>query len=182
MLRASLYNKNPLLVMSYITQYQGQSVEMTASKISKKLGLSIGSVYSILKEFSEAGLILGTKIGRATIYETRKRHPIIKQFRIFDNLLIYAGLIQQLKEYTRKIILFGSCARGEDDSESDIDIFLLVDEDLQPQTREIIAAYESDREIRPVIVDSLELLEMQSQDKIFYEEINKGIVLWEGED
>ena len=42
-----IYNRNPMLVLSYITKYNGQSPELTASKISNKLSLSIGSVYDI---------------------------------------------------------------------------------------------------------------------------------------
>ena len=172
------YNRNPLLIMSYISKFKGQRTEVTASKISKQLGLSIGSVYSILKEFNDAGLVRGIRIGRATIYEPIISNPLLKQFRIFDNLLFLSNLATQLKCFSRKIILFGSCAQGDDSIESDIDLFLLVDEDLQPNVREIISNYLSEREIKPVIVDSVELLEMQSNDRIFYEEIQKGIVLW----
>ena len=172
------YNKNPLLVMSYISKFNGQNTEVTASKISKQLGLSIGSVYNILREFNDAGLVRGIKVGRATIYEPFQSNPLIKQFRIFDNLLTLTNLVQQLKCFTRKIILFGSCAQGNDTIESDIDLFLLVDEDQQPKVRGIIYDYPSEREITPVIVDSVELLEMQRNDQIFFEEIRKGIVLW----
>ncbi|HHY05469.1 MAG TPA: hypothetical protein GX532_00585 [Clostridia bacterium] len=172
------YNKNPLLVMSYISKFKGQNKEVTASKISKQLGLSIGSVYSILKEFNNAGLITGEKIGRATIYEPIRSNPLIKQFRIFDNLIFLTNLVQQLKYFSRKIILFGSCACGDDTIESDIDLFLLVDEDLQSKVRGIISNYPSEREIKTVIIDSVELLEMQNKDQVFYEEIRKGITLW----
>ncbi|MGI6587388.1 MAG: nucleotidyltransferase domain-containing protein [Peptococcia bacterium] len=172
------YNKNPLLVMSYISKFNGKSKEVAASNISKHLGLSIGSVYNILKEFNNAGLIIGEKIGRATIYEPIRSNPLLKQFRIFDNLLFLNNLVQQLKNFTRKIILFGSCARGDDTIESDLDLFLLVDEELQPKVRGIISDYPSEREINAVIIDSAELLEMQSKDQVFYEEIWKGITLW----
>ena len=172
------YNKNPLLVMSYISKFNGKNKEVAASNISKHLGLSIGSVYNILKEFNNAGLIIGEKIGRATIYEPIRSNPLLKQFRIFDNLLFLNNLVQQLKNFTRKIILFGSCARGDDTIESDLDLFLLVDEELQPKVRGIISDYPSEREINAVIIDSAELLEMQSKDQVFYEEIWKGITLW----
>lgn len=173
-----LYNRNPLLIMSYISKFKKQNTEVTASKISKQLGLSIGSVYNILKEFNDAGVVQGIRIGRATIYETVQTNPLVKQFRVFDNLLHLNNLVQELKGITRKIILFGSCAQGEDTIESDIDLFLLVDEDLQPNVRDIITSYPSEREIKPVMVDSVELLEMQSKDRVFYEEIQKGIALW----
>ena len=173
-----IYNRNPILVLSYISKFKGQNTEITASKISNKLELSIGSVYEILKEFNDAGFIKGTKIGRATIYEPVRSNPIIKQFRIFDNLLFLTNLVEQLKGFTRKIILFGSCSRGEDTFESDIDIFIIADEDMQTDVRRILSDFQSDREIKPVIVDSAELMEMERNDHAFYQEIQKGIVLW----
>lgn len=164
--------------MSYISKFKGQNTEVTASKISKQLGLSIGSVYSILREFNDAGVIQGIKIGWATIYETVQSNPIIKQFRIFDNLLFLNNLVLQLKGVTRKIVLFGSCAQGDDTIDSDIDLFIVADEDFQPEVREKIAGYSSERELKPIIVDSVELLEMQSKEQVFYKEIQKGIELW----
>lgn len=164
--------------MSYISKFKGENMDITASKISKQLGLSIGSVYNILKEFNTAGLVIGKKIGRATIYEPIRSNPLLKQFRILDNLLFLNNLVQRLKKFTRKIILFGSCARGDDTIESDLDLFLLVDEELQPKVRDIISDYPSEREIKAVIIDSVELLEMQSKDQVFYEEIWEGITLW----
>ena len=173
-----IYHRNPMLVLSYISKFKGQNTEITASKISNKLELSIGSVYEILKEFNDAGFVKGTKIGRTTIYEPVRSNPVIKQFRIFDNLLFLTNLIEQLKGITRKIILFGSCSRGDDTIESDIDLFLLADEDIQSNVRGIISNYPGEREIKPVIVDSMELIDMQNNDQVFYEEIQKGFVLW----
>lgn len=173
-----IYNRNPMLVLSYISKFKGQNTEMMASKISNRLELSIGSVYNILKEFDNAGFVKGIKAGRATIYEPVRSNPIIRQFRIFDNLFYLVDLIKQLKGITRKIILFGSCSRGDDTIDSDIDLFMLVDEDMQSAVRGIIPNYPGEREIKAVIVDSLEYLEMQNNDHVFYEEIQKGFVLW----
>jgi predicted nucleotidyltransferase len=173
-----IYNRNPILVLSYISKFRGHNIEITASKISKKLELSIGSVYGILKEFDDAGFIKGTKIGRATIYEPMRSNPIIKQFRIFDNLLFLTNLVEQLKDLTRKIILFGSCSSGEDTIDSDIDIFIIADCDMQTDVRRILSDFKSEREIKSVIMDSMELMEMERNDHVFYKEIHKGIVVW----
>lgn len=173
-----IYNRNPMLVLSYISKFKGQNIEVTASKISEKLDLSIGSVYEILKEFESAGIVHGTRIGRATIYEPVRNNPLVKQFRAFDNLIYLNDLVDQLKNFARKIILFGSCSRGDDMIDSDIDLFLLVDEDMQYKARSIISSYTSEREIKPVIVDSIELMDIQKNDPVFYGEITKGLILW----
>jgi predicted nucleotidyltransferase len=173
-----LYNRNPMLILSYVTKHEGQSPELTVSKISDKLGLSIGSVYEILKKFNDMELVTGLKIGHAIIYGPKRENPLIRHFRIFDNLLSLAGLVRQLKHYSRKIILFGSCSRGDDTIESDIDLFILADDDMQSLIRNIISEYRLDRELKPVIVNSIEFIEMQNSDRVFYEEIQKGFILW----
>ena len=132
----------------------------------------------ILKTLDAIGFVTGLRIGHAIIYGPKRSHPLIRQFRIFDNLLSINDLVNQLKENVRKIILFGSCSRGDDNIGSDIDLFILVDEDKQSLIRTTISEYSIDREIKPVIIDSAELIELQKNDRIFHEEIQKGIVLW----
>jgi len=174
-----------MLILSYITRVrQGVNGDSEAcciaSKISKKLGLSIGSVFETLKILEKMGLVKGEKIGRATVYEPVKNHPAIKPFHIFDNILQLNELINTLKPYCKKIILFGSCATGEDTLESDIDLFIIADYEEQTTVREIISDFPSDREIKPVIMDTVEFMEMQDEDKTFYLEVIKGIELWSG--
>lgn len=172
-----LYKKNAMLVLSHISKAGSLYKNCIASKIAQNLGLSIGSVFEILKKFEKMGIISGTRFGRAVVYQPISNHPMIKYFRIFDNLWELNDLVTSLKEHCRKIILFGSCARGEDTFESDIDLCVIADEDKQTEVRKIISDFSTDREIKPVIVDTSEFMEMQNTDKVFYNEIMKGIEL-----
>lgn len=169
-----------MIVLSYITRVGQANIECIASKIAKKLELSIGSVFETLKILEEMGIIKGKKIGRATVYEPVKNHPALKPYHIFDNILQLNELVNTLKSHCRKIILFGSCASGDDTLESDIDLFIVADEDKQTILRRIISDFQSDREINPVIMDTVEFMEMQNNDKTFYLEVTKGIELWSG--
>ena len=104
----------------------------------------------------------------------------MKAFRLFENLLELTCLVNELKQYAREIILFGSCAKGEDDNNSDIDLFVVADNDNHQVIREAISGYEISRQINPVLVDTLELMDMEENDKVFLDEIYNGIRLWEG--
>ena len=44
---------------------------------------------------------------------------------------------------------------------------------------DIIEDAECERQINPVIVDTIEIMQLEKEDKVFYNEINKGIILWE---
>ena len=100
-----------------------------------------------------------------------------RSFRQFENQLVLQPLIQAIKEFCRQIILFGSCATGDDGINSDIDLFVLTDDPAV--VRDMIGAFPFDRELRPIIVDPLELTMMESNDKEFLAEIRKGVVMWE---
>ncbi len=173
----SLYNQNPLLLLSYLSKNQNK--RLILSQIAEETGLSIGSVHKTLKEFELMSLIHLEKVGRSTLFRINKMNPLVKSFRVFDNLVDINDLVSEIKDISKKIILFGSCAVGTDTNDSDIDIFILTDTDLKRTVEDKVFSYKSDREIRQVIVDTFELMEIEKNDKVFYDEVMKGIVIWE---
>jgi predicted nucleotidyltransferase len=172
-----IFNKNPMLVLSYLTKNPNKDNMVTY--IAKELSLSVGSVHAILKKFESLGIADSRHIGSSIIYEVDKNSPLIKSFRIFDNLLELKELVDKLKSYTRKIILFGSCSRGEDTSDSDIDLLIIADEPDKDIVMDLIDECTGTREIKPVIVDEIEFMEMEKSDTVFFNEVIKGIELWE---
>jgi len=62
---------------------------------------------------------------------------------------------------------------------SDIDLFVVADKDENDNVLNIISNYHSKREIKPIIVDTVELMELEKDDKVFYNEVMKGIEIWE---
>ena len=172
-----LYNKNSLLVLSYISK--NIFGENTATSIARNLNLAVSSVHSILKTFETSGLVKTRTIGKSVIYEIDKQNPIFKTFRTFDNISTILPVIEQLKPLVRKIVLFGSCSRGEDTVSSDVDLFILTDNRNKDKINTIIEDANCERQINPVIVDTIESMQLEKDDKTFYNEINKGIILWE---
>ncbi len=175
-----MFNKNPMLVLSYLSK--NISKDNIASHISRDLSLAIGSVHGILKEFERACIVKSRRVGKSILYEINKDEPLVKSFRVFDNLIELRPLIEMLKPNTRKIVLFGSCAKGEDNSESDFDLLIVADEAEYATILDSISKYEIDREIKPIILDTFEFMEMESNEPVFYKEVIKGIELWEVSD
>lgn len=170
------YQHNPLAIMSYLSLYGGRD-GLYGAKLAENLGLSQGSISMILRKLAASGIVHANPIGRTVSYSVSSDHPLLKALRIFENQLILEPLIATLKEKARQIILFGSCARGEDTIDSDIDLFILADEpDL---IREKTRSYDSERKLNLVIVDPMEMTLMEETDKVFLAEIRRGIVVWE---
>jgi len=91
------------------------------------------------------------------------------------------NLLDSIRQYSRRIILFGSCSQGTDVKQSDIDIFFLtLEKDI---VRRKISEFNSrnKRKIAPIIIDANEFAKLRKEDKPLYENIERGIVLWESE-
>jgi len=176
-----LYNRVPLQILSFLSKRRfGQDVY--GKKLAEEIKISRGGTSTILKKMSDLEILEGKAIGKTIIYNVKRDSPLVKSFRIFENLLELNGLVESLKQYCRKIILFGSCSRGEDMYDSDIDLFIVADNEVAGIVREKISEYIIDREIKPIISDAIELIQMEENDKVFLQEVNKGIVLWGGKD
>jgi predicted nucleotidyltransferase len=174
-----IYNKNPMFILSYLTKHKSDQF-IYGSKIAEDLKISQSGTSLILRQFENIGIISSRNIGKTVIYDVNRDNQLINSFRAFENLLELSGLIEDIKLDCRKVILFGSCAKGRDSVESDIDLFILADDDNKDRIRERISDYKIDRVINPVIVNPLELVEMENSDKVFLNEINSGIELWGG--
>jgi predicted nucleotidyltransferase len=106
-------------------------------------------------------------------------HPIVREFKKFENILDLNPLLLRIREVSNKIVLYGSCAAGEDTVESDIDLFVVSKEkgkilrEIRKETREV------NREIKSIIVSVEEYLSMRNKKELILGEVDKGIVLYE---
>ena len=101
-------------------------------------------------------------------------------FKIFINIVEMEGLIEKIKPHSRKIVLFGSASRGEDTWDSDLD--LLVITPLSDMVGELLRKEEVNRNISPIILSSVELARLREKDRAFFDEMEKGIILWRDKD
>lgn len=125
-------------------------------EISRNLGISLGSASQSLRTLEEAGLVLKEHRGRLVIYRANMQNFLLREFKILLTLLEIYPFILRLKEISSSIILFGSCATGEDTIDSDIDI--LIESDNKREITRLHDRYQEDipRKISPIILDSTE--------------------------
>lgn len=180
-IKDSLYNRVPLQILSFLSK-QRNGQDIYGKKLAEEIKISRGGASTILKQMEGLGILESKVVGKTILYNIEHNSPLVKSFRIFENLLELNELVEELKQHCRKIILFGSCSRGEDMHDSDIDLFIVADKEFADIIRKEIGEYNIEREIKPVIFDALELIQMEKDDKVFLQEVNKGIVLWGGKD
>jgi len=179
MLENFLVSTNHQKVLSFMAKFSDQ--EFYEREIARKIGISTGSANKVLNDLYSGGLLERRQKGKMYFYIIDNTHPIFKYFKILNNILLILPLVEKLKSLTKKIVLYGSCAHGNETSESDIDLFLVSEE--RKRTLQIIENYSlgkgfEDIEIQPVIQGSVELLKSEKDDKEFLSLVREGIVLW----
>ncbi len=129
------------------------------------------------KQFLANEIEKATRISRAGV---NYNNPVIKQLKVLKTTMLLQPLVNKLKALSKKIVLFGSCARGENIASSDIDIFILADS--SKAIKEKIEKSKLREKLQPIIRNSTQFVKMEKEESVFIEEIEHGITLWESKD
>ncbi|MEJ2740288.1 MAG: nucleotidyltransferase domain-containing protein, partial [Dehalococcoidia bacterium] len=151
-------------------------------QVARDIGISYGSANRALNSLHTTGTIKRRQEGRMFFYSVDSTSTVIIELKKLINIMLIEPLVEVIKHDTSRIVLFGSCARGFDDSRSDVDLFIAAFHrervieavhDFQfPRGYEIVR-------IKPVIKTPVELIMSEDADRMFIDEIEKGITLWE---
>jgi len=126
----------------------------------------------------DKGFLKKEKLGNLKLHFVNQLKPAVKQAKIDRTLQKLNPLIKELKEWSKKIILFGSAAVGENTKGSDIDLFVLSNEKNQVYKLFSQSKLRGDR-VKLVVKNILEWRELKEKDRFFHNQINKGKVLWD---
>lgn len=154
------------------------------SEISKKTRISIGQTSKVMNDLFKAGLLERDQKGKTVLYRIRGESPILRTYKVLNTLIHIEPLIDKLKGISKEIFLYGSCAKGVNVEDSDLD--LLVVTNKSDEVINFIAAYPSNEyqgfsEIKPVLKTPAEWVTLDEKDQVFYNEVQKGILLYERE-
>jgi len=171
----NIMNNKDMELLGYLASHPGE--KMYCREISKKTKISVGSASQGLRKLSDLGIIKREKKGKETYYFAETESPLLKHFKIFLNLLMLNEMVLKLKNISKKIILFGSTTRGEDNADSDIDIFILTNQ--KEKVKDIIHkhSFKFERRISPIIINSNEFMTLKNKDVALYRKINEGVTL-----
>jgi predicted nucleotidyltransferase len=156
--------------------------EFYERQIARKLGIGYSSANGALNELHSSGVIKRRREGKMYFYSVDRSNPIVIAFKKLVNLLLIEPLVEELKNKSNRVILYGSCADGIDTSESDVDLFVVSNN--KDRALETVSNFKfpqgfEDIHIQAVVKTPIELLEMKGPDQAFIEEVEQGIVLWE---
>jgi predicted nucleotidyltransferase len=170
-------NITPLSMKILIFLARHPDQEFYVREIAKTIKKSVGGTHKALKSLRILDLAIEKTSGKNLYYRVNDVNPSVKNFKIFMTTSELHPVIHELKTVAEKIILFGSCAAGEDTADSDIDLFILTQE--TKKVNGYLKKKHLERTIQAVVVDAVGLVKIKEKDKAFYHEMNKGLILWE---
>ncbi len=146
-------------------------------EVSKLTGVSRAGTNFALRELAEKGLLLREKRGRMYFYKAPSNDILIRYLKILQNIVSLRPLTEKLKKLSLRIVLYGSAAKGENTSESDIDVFILT---RTPQEVEKKIFKDKLREkLQCVTQTPNDFIKSKKRNPTFYREVEKGIILWQ---
>lgn len=175
--KEKLLNRTPLKIFSYLCRVP--HVSHYEREIARAIDVSIGATNQTLKLLLNLDVVTREKKGQLYLYRVTDDNPLVKKFKKFENVLDITGLVLKIKDMCNKVVLYGSCAKGEDTIQSDIDLFVISREKEKVLNEIMKETKRMRREIKPVIVSVEEYLSMRNKKEPLLEEIDRGIVLYE---
>jgi len=175
--KKDLYHQTPLKVLSFLSNHPG--MVFSAAEISKSTNSSKGATNQILRLLLELDILSREEKGNLFLYRLNADNLVLRQFKIFENLLGLQNLAKELQKYCYEIVLFGSRADGSNTGKSDIDLFIRTEH--KKEVRRIITKYETaEAKYQVIIQDPLESASARKEDSVFHRQVKKGITLWKG--
>ena len=155
--------------------------EFSLSDLAREAGVAKANIGKILEEFQEAGLISIEKLSKIWRIKANQTNWLYVRSKIVYNLnFVYkSGLVEFLVDYFKNpkaIVLFGSFRKGEDLSNSDIDIAIELYETKEYQIMGLRELAEFEQIIERRI--QIHLFSRENIEIGVFNNIANGILLW----
>ena len=167
-------------ILQFLTKYSDK--EFHEREIVRRIGISSGSANHALNALFKTGAVKRRQEWRMLFYSVDSSAPAVIEFKKLINILLIEPFVEQIKGVSKRIILFGSCAQGKDNSKSDMDLFIVTGE--KNTVSRLIENFHfpqgyEEIHIQVIIKTPLELLKAGESEQVFLAEVEQGITLWE---
>ena len=172
---AKLFRRSSLMLI--ISLGRNHSNKYYVRHLARSLHYDVSVMSKNLKQLEEMGLVTREDVGNLVFYQANMKSVLLRHLKICFTLLEMTDLMKDLDQVTTNSLLYGSCAKGEDTDESDIDLFIETHDKKAVQKILAIHQREIPREISPIISTPDEIYRLKTKDKILFDNIQQGIIL-----
>ena len=176
-----LMNLTPLALKVLVFLSRSPNEEFYIRDLAKKIHCSVGGCHKVLSNMYKMGLVTRRRSGKNLYYKANEKDPALKHLKIFVSVQELHSLISEISPTSRKIILFGSCATGEDTMKSDIDILAITEKEKKVKAN-LKGRMINTRKINAIVLSPHRYLIIKEKDPVFHDEVSKGLTLWRVED
>ena len=169
-------------IMEWFTQHPGSMQYVNG--LSKETGLSNATCSRLLNELEEKSILRRKELGRAHYYEFNENY-IAREVKRF--ILLYrlneAGLVERLVEENpslTNLVLYGSCATGEYEEGSDLDLLAIVNGKIRLDLHQYCEKL--GREIHIASINIGKWISMKNENEGFYQEVKRSGICLIGEE
>ncbi len=173
----NIFSKPSLKILCFLGRRYRE--EYHTREIVRKVDISLGSASRSLNLLENEELVNKEEKGKLSRYKANMENPILRELKILFTLMEIEELITDMRLMSNQIILYGSCATGEDTQDSDIDLFIKsnnskkVNKSINNHQKHI------NRTVSVVVFNDMELRTLKEKDMPFYSRIKKGRLLYE---
>jgi len=188
-LSSILFGKARRAVLSLLYSHSDESFYLR--QIVRATGVGLGPVQRELKRLTDAGIIRRSKQGRQTYYQANPDSPVFKELKslIIKTAGVAETLMSALAPLSDRItiaLVYGSIARGEENSRSDVDLLIVGDVSFSEVVKTLRSAQETlGREINPTVYPVAEFRSRVAEEHYFIRNILSGekiFVIGDGHD
>jgi predicted nucleotidyltransferase/predicted transcriptional regulator with HTH domain len=164
-------------LLRYFFLHPGESFYLR--ELERTLDLSVGNIRRELKKLEQLGLFTLKKMGNLSYYSLNKNCPFYNELR--GIILKTSGLGDAIKDALEKIseikfaFIYGSFARGEEISSSDVDLMIIGNVDRSQLTSKL---YEIEkklgRQVNLLVYSTKEWFDRIKKKNVFIGNILKG--------
>jgi len=153
-------------------------------ELERILNISVGNIRRELLVLQKKGIFESEKVGNLLYYFLNKKHPLYGEIKkiVFKSIGVEGGIRQAIRSLKNidNAFIYGSFAKGAEDSFSDIDLFIIGNPDSD-KLLDIVNKLEKEfqREINYTVVDKQEFSKKKKDGDYFLKNIlkDKKIVL-----
>lgn len=165
-------NKNTTRIILFFLEQP--TLQIYQAELQQKLKLAKATMIKWLKLLTQQNILLLKQYGRTKVYYLNRENPIVKQIKILNNITKSKPITELAEQQKITAYLYGSCSRGEDTEQSDIDILLIGEIATEKIIREIREISEKiGKNVKIQAFTPKEWVQMAEKDPAFYERVEK---------
>jgi hypothetical protein len=111
-------------LLLYLARSPGR--EYYVRELAELLHASVGGCHSALKDLESKGLVNSRMSGRNRYFQVNEGNPSFVPFKVFMNIQELGEVMASIRDRVIKVVLFGSCSRGSDTLDSDVDLLMVT--------------------------------------------------------